>query len=221
MAAVQRTTPRSQAPPLAHAAGPESSPPPSPPVADPDPDGPLDTEAYGVRAAGDRLELMTVTLPPLGATQVEVEMSHCGLCHTDLHMVANDWGVSSYPMVPGHEGVGVVSRVGQSVRTLRPGDRVGIGWIRGACGACGACLCGRDNLCEAGYQGTYLGPAAGIWGSATPSTMFGCFSRVMRIEEKVRLGRRELGFRQRTAPARIAASCQSARRLRRGARSPT
>lgn len=99
-------------------------------------------------------------------------------------MVDNDWGIADYPLVPGHEGVGIVSYAGPAVRGLKPGDRVGVGWIRDACGSCQACGCGRENLCESGYKGTYLGDSAcGVWGKS-PNNEFGCFSKVMRVEER-------------------------------------
>lgn len=144
--------------------------------------GPLETEAYGASAAGKELELMKVTLPPLRSTQVQIEMSHCGLCHTELHMIDNDWGISDYPLVPGHEGLGKVVLVGKDVKTHKVGDTVGVGWIRDACKDCAACSHGRENLCKKGYQGTFLAAgAAGIWGNHA-SNEFGCFSKVMRIE---------------------------------------
>eukprot|EP00899_Mesostigma_viride_P012978 jgi/Mesvir1/21681/Mv04102-RA.1 len=127
--------------------------------------GPLKTQAYVVPSAGAKLELREITLPALTSTQVEIDMTHCGLCHTELHMADNDWGISDYPMVPGHEGIGVVRGVGAAVKALKVGDRVGVTWIRDSCGSCPPCGQGRENLCEKGYQGTFLGKsAAGIWG---------------------------------------------------------
>lgn len=97
----------------------------------------------------------------------------------------NDWGISDYPLLAGHEGVGTVTHVGPSVRTIQPGDRVGIAWMRDSCGACGRCRAGEDNLCAAGYQGTFLGASAGIWGRSIGTNAHGgCFSRVQRIEQR-------------------------------------
>jgi alcohol/geraniol dehydrogenase (NADP+) len=84
---------------------------------------------------------------PLGPWDVEVEISHCGICHSDVHLINNDWGISRYPLVPGHEIVGRVAATGSAVTPLRRGERVGIGWQRSACGACEWCLSGFDNLC--------------------------------------------------------------------------
>ncbi len=84
---------------------------------------------------------------PLGAREVEVAITHCGICHSDVHLINDDWGISHYPLVPGHEIVGVVSKAGAEVDSLKAGDRVGIGWQRSSCGACEWCLSGSDNLC--------------------------------------------------------------------------
>jgi uncharacterized zinc-type alcohol dehydrogenase-like protein len=78
---------------------------------------------------------------------VEVEISHCGICHSDLHLIDNDWSSSVYPLVPGHEIVGTVSAVGSEC-ALRIGQRVGVGWQRSACLECEACRAGEENLCR-------------------------------------------------------------------------
>lgn len=75
----------------------------------------LVTQAYVCNKKGEDLVLQDITLPPMKATDVELDISHCGLCHTDIHMRDNDWGVSDYPLVLGHEGVGVVRKIGDSV----------------------------------------------------------------------------------------------------------
>jgi uncharacterized zinc-type alcohol dehydrogenase-like protein len=84
---------------------------------------------------------------PLGPHDVEIRISHCGICHSDVHLVDGDWGMGSYPMVPGHEIVGTVTTLGTEVRHLEAGARVGVGWQRGACLACGFCIAGEENLC--------------------------------------------------------------------------
>ena len=109
-------------------------------------DGPLVTKAYVCNAQGEKLVLQDITLPALTATQVELDLTHCGLCHTDIHMRDNDWGVTNYPVVLGHEGVGTVRKIGSSVKTLKVGDRVGITWIRDSCGCCDPCMAGRENM---------------------------------------------------------------------------
>ena len=84
---------------------------------------------------------------PLGPHDVEVRITHCGICHSDVHLVDGDWGMGRYPMVPGHEIVGTVAAAGPEVAHLNQGDRVGIGWQRGSCLACEECLSGYENLC--------------------------------------------------------------------------
>ncbi|CEM37828.1 unnamed protein product [Vitrella brassicaformis CCMP3155] len=134
----------------------------------------MSTEAYVCEKEGALLKKQTIELPKLLPHQVRVKMTHCGLCHTDCHMMKNDWGASCFPMVPGHEGVGTVIEVGDMVKTHKVGEHVGIGWIRASCTTCDNCLKGFDNICLAGYQGTYLGSAA----------MYGCFAKEMVIDAR-------------------------------------
>jgi uncharacterized zinc-type alcohol dehydrogenase-like protein len=84
---------------------------------------------------------------PLGPHDVEIRISHCGICHSDVHLVDGDWGVGRYPMVPGHEIVGTVADAGPAVEHLAVGQRVGVGWQRGACLECEWCVSGQENLC--------------------------------------------------------------------------
>ncbi len=143
----------------------------------------MKTQAWVCPSKGAKLELREIELGALQPHEVQVELTHCGLCHTDIHMRDNDWGVSNYPMVAGHEGVGKVVAVGNRVKNVKVGDRVGIGWLRDSCGSCHRCLAGRDNLCINGSQGTYLGSSAGMWGKEDHS-MHGCFAKTVNIAEK-------------------------------------
>jgi alcohol/geraniol dehydrogenase (NADP+) len=103
--------------------------------------------AYAARRARGRLAPFVYTPDRLGPHDVELRVSHCGICHSDVHLVDGDWGASRYPMVPGHEIVGSVAALGASVRQLRRGQRVGVGWQRGACLECEPCVRGEENLC--------------------------------------------------------------------------
>lgn len=133
---------------------------------------------------GEDFKLQALTLPALGATQVEVKIRMVGLCHTDIHFRDNDMGNADYPLLAGHEGVGEVVQTGRDVRTLKIGDRVGLGWIRDSCDSCKNCKAGRENICYQQYQGIYLGKSAGPWGSLGKYNEHGgCFTRVQRIEE--------------------------------------
>jgi uncharacterized zinc-type alcohol dehydrogenase-like protein len=83
---------------------------------------------------------------PLLRFHVEIDVTCCGICHSDLHLIDNDWSVSSYPLVPGHEIVGTVVQAGPDAPHA-VGARVGVGWQRSACFECEQCLAGRENLC--------------------------------------------------------------------------
>jgi len=85
----------------------------------------------------------------LGLQEVEIAVSHCGVCHSDLHLISNDWGISQYPFIPGHEIVGKVVAVGAEVKSLAAGQRVGLGWQSNSCGICEWCTRGMENLCPA------------------------------------------------------------------------
>ena len=103
--------------------------------------------AFAALEKGKSLEPFSFEPKPLAPHEVEVKISHCGVCHSDLHLVNNDWGMSSYPLVPGHEVIGTVHQVGSGVTQLKPGQRVGIGWQSDSCGQCEWCTRGEENLC--------------------------------------------------------------------------
>lgn len=85
----------------------------------------------------------------LGLEEVEIGVSHCGICHSDVHLISNDWGISQYPLIPGHEVIGTVMEIGKGVRSLSVGQRVGLGWQSNSCGQCEWCIRGMENLCPA------------------------------------------------------------------------
>jgi uncharacterized zinc-type alcohol dehydrogenase-like protein len=80
---------------------------------------------------------------------IEIEISHCGICYSDAHLIDNDWRKSVYPFIPGHEIIGQVRALGSAVTHFKVGDRVGVGWQRSACLNCEFCLAGNENLCAA------------------------------------------------------------------------
>jgi len=92
----------------------------------------------------------------LQAHQCLIKVHTCGICHSDLHCMDNDWEMTSYPMVPGHEAIGEVVDVGAQVSHLQVGDRVGVGWQSGACLHCLDCLRGNQQMCEVDLQATIL-----------------------------------------------------------------
>ncbi len=83
----------------------------------------------------------------LGPFDVEIKIECCGLCYSDVHLIDDDWKVSKYPLVPGHEIVGNIVKTGSLVQNLKPGDRVGVGWQCGACLSCENCLSGSETSC--------------------------------------------------------------------------
>jgi propanol-preferring alcohol dehydrogenase len=109
-----------------------------------------------VRAAAGALEAREGDVPAPSPGQVLVKVSACGVCRTDLHIVDGELSRPKLPLVPGHEIVGVVERIGEGVADLAVGDRVGIPWLGSSCGQCAYCLDGRENLCPrarfTGYQ---------------------------------------------------------------------
>ena len=109
------------------------------------------TAFHGWAATAARKPLVPFSYEPadLGSNDVEIAVSHCGICHSDLHLVDDGWSVSTYPFIPGHEVVGRVTAVGGAVTHLAPGQRVGVGWQRSACLGCELCLDRMDNLCAA------------------------------------------------------------------------
>jgi len=104
-------------------------------------------QGLAVHAAG--AELLPYRYDPgkLGPQEVEIAITHCGICHSDLHLISNDWGISQYPFIPGHEIVGSVAAVGDEVRSLEVDQRVGLGWQSNSCGECEWCSRGMENLC--------------------------------------------------------------------------
>jgi alcohol/geraniol dehydrogenase (NADP+) len=110
-------------------------------------------QGFAAHAAG--AELLSYKYDPgdLKPNEVELAISHCGICRNDIHMVNNDWGISQYPLIPGHEIVGKITAMGSSVLGLDSGDRVGVGWQSNSCGHCEWCLQGEENLCP-DSQGT-------------------------------------------------------------------
>jgi uncharacterized zinc-type alcohol dehydrogenase-like protein len=104
-------------------------------------------KGYAVKAKGEKLQPFEFDPGELGADQVEVAVEYCGICHSDLSMLDNEWGMTKYPLVPGHEVIGKVVALGTNAKKLKVGQRVGIGWISGSCMECKPCLSGDQNLC--------------------------------------------------------------------------
>jgi uncharacterized zinc-type alcohol dehydrogenase-like protein len=107
----------------------------------------MTVKAYAVKAPKGKLEPFEYEPGPLKPDEVEVKVTHCGICHSDIAMIDNDWGWSQYPLVPGHEVVGTIAAVGAEVAGVETGQRVGVGWACRSCQRCEWCLRGRESLC--------------------------------------------------------------------------
>ncbi|MCC2618260.1 NAD(P)-dependent alcohol dehydrogenase [Aestuariibacter halophilus] len=104
-------------------------------------------KAYAATTPGGPLEAFEYDPGPLGSHEVEIDVTSCGICHSDVSMLDNDWGFTEYPFVPGHEVIGTVKQVGNQVKHLRVGQYVGLGWHSGYCETCHTCHSGDHNLC--------------------------------------------------------------------------
>ncbi|HTV42165.1 MAG TPA: NAD(P)-dependent alcohol dehydrogenase [Candidatus Sulfotelmatobacter sp.] len=113
-------------------------------------------KAYAASRPKGPLEPFNFNPGPLGPDDVEVKVTHCGLCHSDLSMLDNEWGMTTYPLVPGHEAIGTVVALGANAKGLKMGQRAGVGWWAMSCLSCRQCLSGDHNLCPNG-QGTMVG----------------------------------------------------------------
>jgi alcohol/geraniol dehydrogenase (NADP+) len=121
----------------------------------------MNYHAWVARSAKQPMVRESGDLGPLGAEDVEVAVEHCGLCHSDVSVLNNEWGVSQYPAVLGHEAVGRVTAVGPNTKGAAVGQRVGVGWFSCSCMHCRQCLSGNQHLCPQA-QATIVGHRGGF-----------------------------------------------------------
>lgn len=112
-------------------------------------------KAYGTEAADADLKEMNINRRAVTSKDIEIEILYCGVCHSDLHTARNDWGFSVYPVVPGHEIVGRVTKVGSEVTKLKVGDLAGVGCLVDSCHTCDSCKNDLEQYCLTGFTGTY------------------------------------------------------------------
>ncbi|MCY1720582.1 NAD(P)-dependent alcohol dehydrogenase [Prolixibacteraceae bacterium Z1-6] len=117
--------------------------------------------AYAAHEAGGKLIPFKYELPVLGRDQVDIKVHYCGICHSDLSMINNEWGMTQFPLVPGHEVIGEVIGVGTEVKNLKPKDLVGLGWNSASCMHCHQCMDGNHHLCQ-NLEGTIVGRHGGF-----------------------------------------------------------
>lgn len=113
------------------------------------------TRAIGAHGLGLPLEPLEITRRELRDDDIQIAIEFAGICHSDIHTMNGDWGDRQWPLVPGHEIVGVVSEVGSSVTEFAVGDRVGVGCFVNSCGECEPCQQGEISYCERGAVATY------------------------------------------------------------------
>ncbi len=151
----------------------------------------LKTPAYAAESAKAPLVPFSVERREPGPSDVLIDILYCGVCHSDIHQARDEWGGSTFPMVPGHEIVGRVARVGGSVTRFKVGDAVGVGCMVDSCRECAQCRTGEEQYCDHGAVMTYNGrgrdgtPTQG--GYSTLITVDESF--VLRIPESIPLDR--------------------------------
>ncbi|MFY9610151.1 MAG: NAD(P)-dependent alcohol dehydrogenase [Blastocatellia bacterium] len=117
----------------------------------------LPTSGYATRGPATKLEPFGFERREPGPDDVLIDILYCGVCHSDIHQARDEWGGSIFPMVPGHEIVGRVAKVGDEVERWKVGDTVGIGCFVDSCRECEACKAGEEQYCEQGMTATYNG----------------------------------------------------------------
>ena len=117
--------------------------------------------AFAANQPGSPLEPFTYKVEKLGPTEVEIDVLYCGICHSDISMVNDEWGMSQYPLVGGHEVIGKIADIGADIKHLEIGNTVGLGWHSGYCGHCESCHSGDENLCSSA-EGTIVSRHGGF-----------------------------------------------------------
>ena len=140
------------------------------------------TKAYAAQNAATPLGPFNFERREPGDHDVVINISYCGVCHSDLHQARNEWGNSIFPMVPGHEIVGRISRVGGKVKNFKVGELAGVGCFVDSCRVCSSCKEGLEQFCEVGMSGTYNGYERD---GKTPT--YGGYSSQIVVDEKYTL----------------------------------
>ncbi len=138
----------------------------------------MTTRAYAATSPTSPVGPFQIERRQPGEKDVEIEIAYCGVCHSDLHQVRNEWHNAIYPMVPGHEIVGKVTRVGAKVKKLAVGDTAGVGCMVDSCRTCSSCQAGLEQYCETGMVGTYNAYERG-----SKQVTFGGYSERIVVDE--------------------------------------
>lgn len=134
----------------------------------------MKVNGYAALEQKAKLVPFSYELGEIGSEEVDIKVSYCGICHSDLSMINNDWGMTQYPMVPGHEIIGEVIAKGNAVKNISIGDKVGLGWMSASCMSCDQCMDGEHHLCAkseatiVGRNGGFADKVRGHWSWAIP-----------------------------------------------------
>jgi uncharacterized zinc-type alcohol dehydrogenase-like protein len=137
-------------------------------------------KAYGATASTEDLKPLDIQRRATGKDDIKIDITYCGVCHSDIHMARNDWKGASYPVVPGHEIIGRVIEVGANVSTHKVGDLVGVGCMVDSCQTCSSCQQDLEQFCENGATFTYNSPDKHLEGKQT----YGGYSTSVVVDEK-------------------------------------
>ena len=116
---------------------------------------------YAAHEPHGKLTQIEYELGDIGSEEVDIKVAYCGICHSDMSMINNEWGMTAYPIVPGHEIVGEVVAAGADVKNIKVGDKVGLGWFSASCMSCDQCMDGSHHLCSSG-EATIVGRHGGF-----------------------------------------------------------
>src|SRR5258708_18593050 len=115
----------------------------------------IKVQGYATQNATSELKPFSFERRDVGSKDVQIDILYCGVCHSDIHQARNEWKRSIYPMVPGHEILGKVVKIGKDITTFKIGDTVGVGCMVNSCQVCDACKEGLEQYCENGATFTY------------------------------------------------------------------
>jgi uncharacterized zinc-type alcohol dehydrogenase-like protein len=142
----------------------------------------ISTKGYAAQSAKSLLAPFNFQRREVGPQDILIDIQYCGVCHSDLHQVRDEWGGSIYPMVPGHEIVGKITKVGGQVKNFKAGDLAGVGCFVDSCRTCPSCQAGNEQYCEKGMAGTYNSYEMD---KKTPT--YGGYSNCIVVDEKYAL----------------------------------
>jgi alcohol dehydrogenase (NADP+) len=155
----------------------------------------IQSKGYAAQSADSALKDFQFTRRDVGAHDVLIEIQYCGVCHSDLHQVRNEWNGTLYPIVPGHEIVGKITAIGNHVTQFKVGDLAGVGCFVDSCRTCPSCRAGLEQYCDTGSLGTYNNIPKG---ETLPT--YGGYSNNIVVDEKYTLKVSDKLALERVAP---------------------